>query len=179
MKTFSDLDDENFFIDFVGRSLSVGPVQVTAIMGCQVVVDEDRLRHAFREYRQHINTFAIYLDSKNPDHFKRAGALLHALNYSKCISGLSLESTSDELEAGFTRVRHGDAMHNLKFIKFYESYHNEFMAFHIAYKACVLYEKDPASYDFDYLHNICRYLQANDNLSVDSLFIIFKSMMTK
>lgn len=179
MQNFADLDDETFFMEFIGRMLRTGPSQVTAIMGCDITVDDERLGYAFREYKQHISTFALYLDSKNPDHFKRSGALLHALNYSKCISSVNLESSSDDLEAGFTRVRHGDAEHNLPFIKFYESYHNEFMAFHIAYKACALYEATPSPYDFDYLHNICRYLQANDNLSVDSLFIIFKSLMSK
>lgn len=44
-------------------------------------------------------------------------------------------------------------------------------------QCCAAYEPEPRPYDFDYLHNVCRYLKANNNLSVDSLFILFKSLM--
>jgi hypothetical protein len=174
---FVDLEDQYRFIEFVGEQLSSAPAEIRAVMRCTNKCDAARIAYAASEYQQNINKFAVLLHSKNPDHYKRAGSLLHALYQSKPIEEVVWESTPEELEAGYTRVTLGDAEHVLPFATFYEEFHNEMMAFDIAYRCCASYEENPPEYDFDYLHNVCRYLKSNDNLSVDSLFMLFKSLM--
>lgn len=174
---FADLEDRSKFIDFIGNSLTEAPAEIRAVMHCENVCDQARLEYAADEYQQNINKFAVLLHSNNPDQYKRAGSLLHALYQSKPIQNVDWESTPAELEAGFTRVTLGDAQHVLTFATFYNEYHNEMMAFDIAYRCCASYEASPPEYDFDYLHNVCHYLKSNDNLSVDSLFMLFKSLM--
>lgn len=174
---FVSLEDEDFFVDFVGAFFRHAPEEISAVMRCRNKVDMDRLKYAFDLYKQNIERFAVLLKSSNPDHYKRAGALLQALLEAKAVSDVDLESNSDELESGYTRVHLGDAEHILPFVKFYETYFNEMMAFDLAYRCCAAYEECPREYDFDYLHNVCRYLKINANLPVDSLFMLFKSLM--
>lgn len=174
---FRDLEDKQFFVDFVRARYLTGPSEINAVMNHKHVLDDGRLDYAYAEYMQNVSQFAVLLHSENPDHYKRAGALLHALYQSKIVTDLGLESSAEELEAGFTRVNVGDAQHVLKFVAFYEEFHNQMLAFNVAYQCCAAYEKEPRDYGFDYLHNVCRYLKANNNLSVDSLFLLFKSLM--
>lgn len=174
---FTDLENRDEFVAFVGRQLSEAPIELCAVMRVGNVWDKTRLEYAADEYSQNINKFTVLLHSRNPDHYKRAGALLHALYQSRPIVEVDWESTPEELAAGYTRVTLGDAEHVLPFAEFYEEYHNECMAFDIAFRCCASYEEAPPNYDFDYLHNVCRYLKSSTNLSVDSLFILFKSLM--
>jgi hypothetical protein len=76
-----------------------------------------------------------------------------------------------------TRVRLGDAEAVLPFVEFWEAYHNQALAFEIAYRCCASYEKDARPYSFDFLHNTCRYLFASPDLSIDSCFMLFKALM--
>lgn len=174
---FQKFEDKEFFCTFIRDRYLGGPAEIKSVMGHKHTLDESRLEYAYGEYVQNVAKFAVLLHSENPDHYKRAGALLHALYQSKIVTELGLESTSEELEAGFTRVHVGDAEHILPFVAFYEEFHNQMLAFDVAYRCCASYEDAPREYDFDYLHNVCRYLKANNNLSVDSLFMMFKSLM--
>ena len=178
-KLFPDLNDEGFFVDFVTTSYQGVPDEINSVMWCEQTVDDQRVRHAYTLYKQNLETFEIYLASENPDHCKRAGALLHALYKSECVTALDFESSSEELRAGFTRVAHGDAESIVRFVEFYEVYHNQILAFDTSYRCCAAYEENPQTYDFDYLHNVCRYLRNNSNLSLDSLFMLFKSLMLR
>ena len=104
--------------------------------------------------------------------------MLHALNSSSIVASVKLEANSEELEAGFTRVTAGDAEHMLTFVKFFETFYNQALAFDFAYRCCAAYEAEPRLYDFDYLHNVCRFLHSEaSNLSVDTCFMLFKSLM--
>lgn len=174
---FKDLEDKDFFCQFIRGRYAEAPKEISAVMAANHVLDDSRVEYSHGEYIQNVSKFAVLLHSENPDNYKRAGALLHALYQSEIVSALHLESSADELEAGYTRVNVGDAEHMLSFVKFYEEYHNQMLAFNLAYKCCSSYEETPRPYDFDYLHNACRYLKANNNLSVDSLFMLFKSLM--
>ncbi len=176
---FTELNDKDKFMGIIGEHLRTAPQEIAAIMICVNVLDESRLEYAFGEYQQNIEKFAVLLDSQNPDHCKRSGALLHALYSSRAITDTNLEYTSKEIQGGVTRVRHGDAIHVLPFVAFYEEFANEMLAFDFAYGCCSAYEPNPTTYDFDYLHNVCRYLKANTNLNVESLFMLFKSLMLK
>ena len=176
---FADISNEEHFVNHITKSYEQVPRAIRSVMWCEQTVDAERVQHAFTLYTQNIETFKLYLASENPDHYKRAGALLHALYKSNCVIELKLESSSEELDAGYTRVAQGDAEAVISFVTFYEVYHNQLLAFDTAYRCCVAYEDDPQSYDFDYLHNVCRYLQANNNLSLDSMHMLFKSLMLK
>ena len=175
--TFLELEDQETFKSRVKNHFVNSPSEISDVMRCSNIISDERLEYAFGEYSQSVEKFSVLLQSENPDHYKRSGALLHALYQSQIITDVQLESNSDDLESGFTRVNVGDAEHILPFVKFYETYHNEMLSFDFAMSYCAAYEDDPRSYDFDYLHNICRYLKVNSNLQVDSLFMIFKSFM--
>ena len=174
---FERLSDKAGFCEFVTQQLLEGPKQITAIMACAHVVAGDRVEFAFNAYSQAISKFSLYLHSKNPDHYKRAGALLYGLNSAAVITQVDMESTSEELEAGYTRVTLGDAEHKLPFVQFYETYFNQAASFEIAYRCCAAYEEHPTEYDFDYLHNVCRYMKNERGVSLDDCFILFKSLM--
>lgn len=174
---FDELNDKDKFCIFVKEHFLKAPEEIGRLMGCKHNISDERIEYAFREYTQSISEFAVYLDSKNPDHYKRAGALLHALATSSVIVDIELESSSDDLESGFTRVNKGDADYALPFVKFYETYFNQALAFHLAYQCCAAYEEEPRPYDFDYFHNMCRYLYGDAHLNVEACFIIFKSLM--
>jgi len=174
---FQTLNDRNEFCKLVSRHFSEAPHEIGAIMACKHTLSEARIGYAHDEYIQNLRKFEVLLHSANPDHYKRAGALLHALSGSGIVTAIDLESSSEDLETGFTRVQVGDALHSLRFVKFYEEYFNQALAFDFAYRCCAAYEPEPRGYDQDYLHNVCRYLLAESNLSVDSCFILFKSLM--
>lgn len=174
---FKKLENEEDFKKIVSSHFTTAPEEISAVMRCVNHIADDRLEYAFGEYTQSVEKFAVLLQSKNPDHYKRSGALLHALYQSEIIIDVELESTSDDLESGFTRVNVGDAEHILPFVRFYEEYHNQMMSFDLAHQFCAAYEDEPRRIDIDYLHNMCRYLKANSNLQVDSLFMVLKSLM--
>ncbi|MGQ3039384.1 MAG: hypothetical protein ACT6TH_08555 [Brevundimonas sp.] len=174
---FDDLSDKTKFCKFVKDHFSAAPNEIAGLMACKHNISDDRIEYAFDEYTQSISRFAVYLDSKNPDHYKRAGALLHALSVSEIVVSIDLESSSEDLESGFTRVHNADAEHVLPFVKFYETYFNQALAFHLAYRCCAAYEDNPRPYDFDYLHNVCRYLYDDANVNVEACFMLFKSIM--
>lgn len=181
---FVDLEDKAAFTKFV---LGQENKQKSLVLGwfpnCKTSVDNERIEYAHGEYCQDVSKFSVLLHSKNPDHYKRAGALLHALYQADIITGVELGDgvygTADDLESGFTMVSYGDAKHILTFVEFFREYHNQILAFEISYRCCAKYEGIPVTYDFDYLHNVCRYLKANTNLNVDSCFMLFKSLMRK
>lgn len=175
---FSALDQKSIFEGLVKQHFETAPLMISAVMACDHNVRSDRIEYAFNEYQQSIARFARYLSSEDPDHYKRAGALLYALVTSEIMTGVSLESSSEELKAGFTRVNLGDAQHIVQFVEFYEQYHNELLAFELAYRCCAAYEDEPRETDFDYLHNVCRYMKSEiRNLTVDTCFMLLKSLM--
>lgn len=155
------------------------PEEIAPILECEVELEEARIVYAFKAYTQGVDKFALLLNSKDPDHFKRAGALLHSLYVSKVIGNVSYGVDADEVEAGMgpVNVHVGDIQYSLKFKSFYDEYHNEVMAFFMAYAYCAAYEQNAKSYDFDYLQTVCVYLKNNSSLSVESFFILFKSLM--
>lgn len=179
-KDFFDLlNDENFFGELVSDHFGRAPREISAYMTWVHELDRNRILYAHKEYLQNIEKFSLLLESSNPDHYKRSGALLHALYQSKIITNLVLENTEEDIETGWGRVPHSEKDDLLQFMRFYKEYHNEMISFDLAYRICCMYEDDPVFYDFDYLHNLCFFLWKNDGLSIDTCFIIFKSLMNK
>ena len=178
---FVDLEREEFFLEFTTNFYLLTNPLISDWFECNNKIEKERILYAFREYRQNVDKFSVLLHSKNPDQYKRAGALLHAVLQSEIIVSFDLVNgkfgSVDDLESGFTRVSYGDAQHVLKFVDFYREYHNQLYAFELAYRCCAAYTANPRRYDLDYLWNVCRYLKANNNLGVDSCFMLFKSLM--
>lgn len=174
---FTELDDKAKFKALVMDHFTKAPHEIT-LLTCTNDIDDARVEYAHGEYLQNLEKFSVLLQSKNPDHYKRAGALLHALYQSDIVTATAFDQKElDDLETGFMMVSHGDAQHMLRFIDFYKQNHNQILSFDFAYLCCVSYEKEPCAYDIDYLLNVCRFLKANPNLPVDVFFMLFKSLM--
>jgi hypothetical protein len=172
-----DLSDERFFVRTVTERFDRAATELVPLVQCSHELDTEGLLFAHNQYAQNISDFAVNLDSENPDHYKRSGALLHALYRSNLVSGICFEPDKDEIEGGFTRIHYQDGVHTISMMDFYEEYHGEIIAFDLAYDACASYEIEPPNYDFDYLYNMCRYLKANNSLCLDTFFMVMKSLM--
>jgi hypothetical protein len=176
---FTKLEEEKFFIKFVGDFFNDIPRELSSIFECTVVVEPKRLDFAYRAYKQNIEKIALQLFSENPDHYKRAGALLQALQASSIIDGVDFVAELDDIECGFSPIhmRQHDTVKEMPFARFFENYANEMNSFILAYRCCAAYEPQPRRYDNDYLHVICVFLKGDKNHSVETLFMIFKSLM--
>lgn len=146
-------------------------------MGCDLDIDTERVIYAFQEYSQNIQRYSLLLNSSNPDHYKRSGALLHALYSSKIITSINPDFEAKEIKNGMAFIHLHEEADAFAALEFYQEYHNYIHAFDLAYRVCAAYETTPVQFDFDYLHNMCFYMQKNSALSVDTFFMIFKSLM--
>lgn len=179
MSILLDLSDEGFFVTTVSARFDKAAADLMPLVQCSHTLDDEGLRFAHSQYVQNISDFAINLDSENPDHYKRSGALLHALYRSNLVTDLCFDPDRDEIEGGFTRIHYRDGIHTISMMDFYKEYHGEIVAFDLAYDACASYEAEPTAYDFDYLYNMCRYLKANTSLCLDTFFMMMKSLMQR
>lgn len=178
--TFRELEETNFFVTHVGEYLSLAPAELTPVLSCEITVDPARLAFAHNEYVQNVQRFSLYLQSGDPDHYKRAGALLHALYMSQPIVDVCFQPKLEDVDTLITEpgVNYGDAENALTFGHFYDDYHNEFAAFGLAFDTCRQYEQEPRSLaSFDYIHTVCTYMKNNGNLSVESMYMVLKSLM--
>lgn len=179
---FQKLEDEAYFCALVGSHIASVPDQMKPIFECEVRVDEERLKFAHAEYVQAVSGIALYLGSANPDHHKRAGALLHALHKSMIVCDVSYGDTWEEVEAGGGPLgtNHAEVASGMEFKRFFDQFHNEMLAFMFAFQCCDAYEEEAHSYSFDYLENMCAYLQRNaGDVSSETCYMIFKSMMER
>ena len=174
---FDELNGEESFVEFVSKKYAEAPQEIAHVMHCEIVTDRERIKLAYGQYTQNLEKFTVLLKSSNPDHYKRSGALLHCLYQTDIILSVDPESTADELDAGYSRVGQFDADHITEFVRFYEGYYNQFHAFDLSYRCCAAYEYVSRPYNFDYLQNMCRYLKGQSNLSLETMFMIFKSLM--
>jgi hypothetical protein len=173
-----DLEDEGYFVAQAGAHFR-NTEDYGDLLSCEVTVDDDRLRWAHTEYQQGVAEFSIRLDSGDPDHYKRSGALLRALYKIKPITAVKFSPDIGEFDTLFTPigVSNSDAEYALSLCRTFDLYHNELTAFSYAYNICCMYEEEPCRLTADYIHTMCVYLAGNDNLSADSLYMIFKSLM--
>jgi hypothetical protein len=173
---FEQLDDEGFFTGLVLEHYRDGWIELTAKVGCVPVIDADRIKLAFGAYTQTLNEIKNLLHSQNPDHYKRAAALLDALVRAELITELNVDpayysSLEDNSAHGLS---YDDCQFRLKFIEFYKEYCNQLMAFDLAFRCCAVYESAKKVYSPNYLENMCHYLKAQR--TVNSLNMIFKSV---
>lgn len=177
---FEKLQDEEYFKQFVTSYFDAVPAQVADILECTIEIDPELVAFAYGEYVQNIDRFAARLHSSNPDHYKRAGALLYSLYQSRIITGVAYNGDLDDIECGMgpVQIHAGDvSAEDLSFARFYSEFHNEMVSFIFAFQCCAAYEEEERSFDFDFLHNMCAYMSNNTNLSLETFFIIFKALM--
>lgn len=176
---FTKLNDKTFFVEFVGEFFSRIPDEMGSIFECKVEVDAKRLEYAYREYQQNIDKLSLQLFSEDPDHYKRAGALLQALHSAAIITDVTFVDDLDSIECGFSPIHmhYNDTVKDMPFARFFDQYANEMNEFILAYRCCAMYDSAPRPYDIDYLHVVCVFLSGERNHSVEALFVIFKSLM--
>lgn len=174
------LEDEGYFVEQVGNHFR-NTKDYGNLLSCEVKVDDDRLRWAHGAYLQGVSEFSIRLASGDPDHYKRCGVLLQALYRIKPIVAIEFNPELDEVDTLSTPlgVNHSDAEETLSMGRTFQIYHNELTSFSYAYNVCAMYETDPVKIDSKYIHNMCVYLESNDNLSAESLYMVFMSLMAR
>lgn len=176
---FRKLDEQEYFEKFVTDFFASVPDEMATILECCPDIDKERVAYAHGEYVQNVQKFSVILHSADPDHYKRAGSLLHALYQSKVIDSVGFVAPLDDIESGLgpVHIHNGDvADDELDFARFYQEYANEMLAFILAFRCCSAYETTRKEYDFDYLRTVCVYMKKNANLSVESFFMLFKSL---
>ena len=175
---FTKLNEKDFFIAHVTETFGELPDAYADILVFSIELDVERIEFAFVEYTQHLRKLELVLHSHNPDQYKRSGALLHALHQSKIIKSVNLSPELGDLECGFSWIPYAEAQELIEETLFFEKYANEIFSFDLAYKTCVAYEEHQRPlYSLDYAKNVAHYLWLEDNLSVDSCVMIFKSLM--
>lgn len=176
---FTTLSEQHNFVQFVEDNYNAAVTPLHEFMECELEIDTERVVYAHREYTQNVERYSLLLHSSNPDHYKRSGALLHALYSSKVIVDVTPVYNEAEIENGVALIHPHDEAKAFEMLDFYHTYYNYIHAFDLAYRVCATYEDKPVGYDFDYLHNVCFYLHKNNSLSLDTFFMLFKSLMAK
>lgn len=176
---FTKLDDRDYFCEMVRSFYEGASAELAPIFECKIEIDPAKLDYAHGEYTQAVKKLVLHVDSKNPDHFKRAGALLHALR-DGIIAQITYGTDWEEVEAGGgpLDLHYNDVSSGMEFKRFFDRFHDEMLAFMFAFKCCDAYQLGDNSYSFDYLQNICAYLQRNpSDDGLETCFMIFKSLM--
>lgn len=178
---FEQLENSDFFCELVRSHFEAVPSEMHEIFECRIKVDDEKLRQAHRKYVAAVQDLVLYVDSKMPDHFKRAGALLIAL-HKGILAEVSFGDTWEEVEAGGgpLDLHYNDIESGLEFRSFFAQFNDQMLAFMFAFQCCDAYEVAAHSYSFDYLQHICAYLQRNANdVDLETCFMLFKSLMDR
>lgn len=178
-KEFSQLSDPDFFVQFVKEQYEEGWVRLAKVSKSKVVTNPDLIRLAYDGYMLNLKQYTVALRSKNPNHYKRAGALLHCLYVNAAASPIAhIEWGSDVsrlTDYDAVGVSYGDAEYWNNFVNYYDEYANLILAFDLAFRCCDTYEGAILRYDKDYLDNMAYYMAENTEISVASFVMIFKS----
>jgi hypothetical protein len=179
---FKSLEDPAFFKKYVTESFETAPSAVIEDFPCEHTIDPERVQFSHGEYVQNIKQYEVLLHSENPDHYKRSGAMLHALYKSDIVTSVEFHASQygslEDVECGHVLgVDYSQAQQMIRFPLFYQSFHNQILAFNLAYQLCSAYEPSPRGYDFGYLYNVAHYLRKNRDTTVDSLSMLFRSLM--
>src|SRR6185437_1283826 len=76
---FKRFDDDAVYMgEWIKQWFVSAPEDLRCHMIVSVTVSDARIKLAIAAYRAEIAHYAEYLDSQNPDHYKRCGALLFA-----------------------------------------------------------------------------------------------------
>ncbi len=129
-------DDKEFFTKFVLDYYANGWPAAGKASGSKAVVDPALVALAYDTYHLSVQSYTVELHSKNPDHYKRAGALLHALCKTSPIVSIDWDEDTVRLSDFYNvGVSHDDAEHWNDFMTWWGAYSNYAMAFDLAFKA--------------------------------------------
>ncbi|MGX8010971.1 hypothetical protein ACVDG8_019430 [Mesorhizobium sp. ORM8.1] len=175
---FEELDDRDFFVEFVEGYYATGWPAAYKASGSSVAVSRDLINLAFDTYQLSLQSYRVALHSKNPDHYKRAGALLHALYKASPIVSVEWGDEAERLR-NFDNVgvSYDDAQHWDNFVVWWDNYSNYVMAFDLAFRCCQVYEQAARPYDKDVLDNMAYYMAENNNINPGSFVAILKAFM--
>jgi hypothetical protein len=175
---FEDLDDKDTFIEIVKTHFLEGWPKAFGYSGTQILADNNLVALAHETYQLSINQYTVALNSRNPDHYKRAAALLHALYKTKPIVKVEWDKEA-EYYRNFDNVgvSYADAEHWNDYCSWFENYANPALAFDLAFRCCEVYEPSPRHYNSDFLDNMCYYMTENTSINVGSFMMIFKAFM--
>lgn len=67
---FTLLDDEEYFKKFICDFYEKAPDDLGTLIDCGFEVDDSRLSLAYSKYRVNLDSFAVLLQSQDPDHYK-------------------------------------------------------------------------------------------------------------
>jgi hypothetical protein len=177
---FAQLDNEAFFIQFVTEQYEDGWSRLCEQSQSSIKTDRELIKLAHQRYVVNLKQYTVALKSQNPDQYKRAGALLHALYETSTTSPIvtikwdahiSYMSNNDNVG-----VSYGDAEHWKSFKYYYKEYGELILAFSLAFRCCDLYEGSKLTYNKDYLDNVCYYMKENTAITAASFVMIFKSL---
>jgi len=124
---FKSLESLAFFKKYVTESFETAPSAVIEDFPCEHTIDTERVQFAHGEYVQNIKQYAMLLDSENPDHYKRSGAMLHALYKSDIVTSVEFRASQygslEEIESGHVLgVDYVQAQQMIRFPLFYQSF---------------------------------------------------------
>jgi hypothetical protein len=177
---FLTLDTQSAFQKFVTDNLPVTPAPLVGLVRCDITLNVENFGYAFGEYKQSVGKFISMLHSKNPDHRKRSGALVHAVYTTKLIASAELNKNDlQHWQSGLIAV----PRELERFINFYSTFSTELTALEFGYRACSAYEADFKAPKFDRLHNACLYLRSsisvdrNTKLDVETCYMLFDLLM--
>lgn len=175
---FLELSNQKFFEQKIGQYYSQAPQLISSVITCDVKTNPTAVKAAFDKYQENMDFFTTTVKSGNPDHCKRAAALLNALYASQIITSLHFPVDLEELDGGFSPVsfRYADIKHALPYIRLYNDNYNEIFAFSISFQIWGMYEQAYKKCNLDYVKNVCAYLKQNSDISLDDLFMMFKSL---
>lgn len=175
-KCFEQLDDNGFFTDFVKDQFENGWPRVPTVSNSRLITDPELVELASKRYRVNIDHYSGTLKSKNPDHYKRAGALLHALYIEKPVKELIWDQQVERLkDVEAVGVSYGDADYWNRFTEWYGENCCHMMAFDLAFRCCQTHEGRDKQYNQDFLNNMCYYMTTNTNINVGSFVMILKA----
>lgn len=189
MVGFQNLDDKEGYCKILTELYREVPKKFSGILTCEINADNSEIENSYNEYCAYIKYFIETLESRNPDHYKRAGALLLALNGRDIVKSVDISFTSSLsgvhdscfLPVG---VSYGDNEHLYPYLRMFEENPNSVMAFSICYRMMALYEKNVKNlfYTIEYYNIVCSLLEKDKRtgkhliISPDSAFLLFKSL---
>jgi len=172
-----DIETEAAFLELMAelKKETVWPLSYFFSHDNDINVERARLAHS--KYKLEIDRFAMYLNSANPDHYKRCGALFQALHMNPVVRTTEFGEDPEEIRNGFSRYPQAEEQKIADALEFHRDYFEVFAAFNLCFRICASYEqamKDELS--FRTVECICHYVQ-NNKLSADSYYMIFKMLM--
>jgi hypothetical protein len=168
-----DIESIDSFCRIVEEMLLDAPAPLANAIRCTHTINRANFEYAFNEYIAGVQRFAARLHSKDPDHRKRASALIRAIVISQLVQGSEMNTEDlQRLEAGLV----GNAHEVQRFAMFYSTLHKEVLPLEVAYRCCRLYENPPSPPTFARIHDACLYLKNHQNVDVETCFLLFNSI---